>query len=926
MLVKGKAEALARIAITGAGSTPPASAGKLDLLQGRELELARLLQLVTSSRARRMPHSALITGEAGSGKTALIAALGFACRGEGVTVAGGTVAGMLEPRAYRAWAPVMASLVGSRVGESAQTSRERVRNALAGLLGDEAEWSPLIDGLLGLPAPAVWKYQGLDSQTRRRRLHMLVERLLAAKAARAPLLVILDPLDPEDVESPALFDYLAHSVIAAPLLLVAAARAEPVGLRCDVHLALNGLSVTGIAAIARAITGAAEVDDAVLNWLQQKTRGNPLFVDALTRAAVAAHSLEVSPGSRTCVAVADLETLPVPENVQPLLLGQVDRLPAADRRAVQAAAVCGGRITTAMLARLVPALPRARSSDSADQTRLRGGGHGTSTPLEDDAATFAVRHLELREIFSVPEPDGSVRFARPLLRETVYASLSTPRRRALHLRLAQMVDLYPGSDEQRLEFAAYHYVRAQDRRMIDAALLAANNARMQGDGFSALRLYQAICAAPRSILRGRTEAHCAALLAIADVEHNLLSRYADALAPSRQALRVSRRLAGRVRRTVEAGASLRLGRSYRRLGNDKAAIRWLHRSLRSFGDASTPERIDVHLELSMCAYLRGRMRPALSECDDALDQARLLGDDRRLAQALDRRGVILSGIGEHAAAAASLEESVSLCERLEDLFSEASARINLGSSYFWLGRWSEARETYAAARALEKRLGDIDRTLQASLNLAEVIGSQGDIEEALALCAECQAAWKRSGFQLGVAHAHLFAGETLARAGRFDDAVAELEAAFTIFSQLHLDGLACHAAAARAEALADGGRHREASLSANEAEALALRVRSPMYNAYAQRAVGVAAGSGELAVAVLRRAAAGMAAAGMRYEEARTRVRLARTLLAGNGETSAGEALGLLNAAAATFVALGARLDSAAAEALRSSLSPSGSE
>src|SRR4029077_14483176 len=115
----------------------------------------------------------------------------------------------------------------------------------------------------------------------------------------------------------------------------------------------------------------------------ERAGGNPFFLEQLLR-----HTGEVAAAS-------------VPASVQSLVLGRTDRLPPAEKRALQAASVLGQRVPLPAL-RHVLGDPTYESRNLIDQQFLR-------------------------------QDSGGLAFVHALMRDGVYSSLLKARRRELHL-------------------------------------------------------------------------------------------------------------------------------------------------------------------------------------------------------------------------------------------------------------------------------------------------------------------------------------------------------------------------------------------------------------------------------------------------------------------------------------------------------------
>ena len=100
--------------------------------------------------------------------------------------------------------------------------------------------------------------------------------------------------------------------------------------------------------------------------IEDRARGNPLFVEEIVRSLVERGALR---GARGAYAPADpVEEIALPETVQAVLASRIDRLSPRDKDVLQAAAVVGRDVPTELL-RVVVDLPGARARRVARAAR-----------------------------------------------------------------------------------------------------------------------------------------------------------------------------------------------------------------------------------------------------------------------------------------------------------------------------------------------------------------------------------------------------------------------------------------------------------------------------------------------------------------------------------------------------------------------------
>ncbi|MFF7249056.1 BTAD domain-containing putative transcriptional regulator [Embleya sp. NPDC008237] len=381
----------------------PQPGGPGELFVGRDDELAALLGAAGQVASAGL-RVALVTGEAGLGKSALLGRLSAELERAGLLVATGRCPEVDGAPPAWAWVEALRSIaaVVPPPPESAA--------ALAPLLGDDAAEGP-----------------GPDTAAGRFRLHRAVWSWLAVGARRRPLAVLLDDLHRADAETLALLAAAADGDAAgAPVFVVAAYRPDEVdgrltetlaGLarRSPVRLALAGLPEAAVARVVDAVSQ-TPVDPATITALAERTGGNPFYIRESARLLDSEGAL---------VALSD-----VPEGVRDVLRRRLARLPDPAVAVLRLASVAGREVDVDVL---------------VDAAEVDEGGVLDAL----DAGLIA-------GLLTEPAP-GRVRFVHALVRDTMVADLSGLRRTRMHTRIAAALERLGTGDVSAL---AYHYGHA----------------------------------------------------------------------------------------------------------------------------------------------------------------------------------------------------------------------------------------------------------------------------------------------------------------------------------------------------------------------------------------------------------------------------------------------------------------------------------
>jgi predicted ATPase len=289
---------------------------------------------------------------------------------------------------------------------------------------DPAEHAPLLAPLLDIPLPPE-RAPGLQPEELRRRQLAAMTALVLAGARSQPIVLAFDDLHWADPTSIDLMRALADRGAQAPLLLLATTRPEfrsPWSLRPHHSLiSLSPLDRAGVARMVGEISASHALSKEVIEGVNERTGGVPLFVEEVTR-------LLLERGEQGGVQA-------IPLTLQQSLAARLDRLGPA-REIAQIGAVLGRDFAYALL------------RDVAE--------------LEEPALQGALDRLADADLLFVEgaPPQASYRFKHALIQDAAYDSLLKSRRQALHRRAAELLRDDPERAAAEPEVVAHHFTQA----------------------------------------------------------------------------------------------------------------------------------------------------------------------------------------------------------------------------------------------------------------------------------------------------------------------------------------------------------------------------------------------------------------------------------------------------------------------------------
>ncbi len=668
------------------------------VLVERDAQVAALDALLEAAAAGQ-GRFAVLTGEAGTGKSRLVREVERLAAGRGFQ---GLEGGCRERDRDYPFAPIVDALRQRLVA-----SPEDVASVLGPQRGAMADLLPEL-GTDGDSGKA-----DLPQEHGKRRLFESVAALLAFQAARQPLLLVLEDLHWADATSLELLEVLPRRLGHTRLLILGTARpGEPNQdlRRCletlrrgrdVVELSVNPLAESGVRQMLEALLDPVP-SPALVSSVYALTAGNPFFVEELLAATPDAARKPWLLGETA-----------VPDSVQDAILRRTVGLSPTARRVLDLAAIIGQQTSFKLLQ--------------------------VASGLGNDELLAAL-HVLIDERFLVEEgtPGGArLVFRHALTREALHGQLLIPERQALHLIAGEALEREAANGAQTAEILGelgYHFHAAgswekalayasqageaarrvqatvealnHERRALDAALAlddprAAELHRRCGQGVALLGDFDA---ARDHLVAARA---MATKLALDDVEQAVLydlsglyaSRdYAAARSYAVEALALARVAGNRHR---EALALNRLGNvltNLRRFEEGRAlhedALRIFQALDESWGIADSWDLI------GMARYLAGEAPEARQAFGTAAALFADLGDTERQASALTSRGLYLAALdgacatdAPPAAYRADAALGLRLCRQIAWRAGEAYALVAMASADIGEGRFDEAAAT-----------------------------------------------------------------------------------------------------------------------------------------------------------------------------------------------------------------------------------------
>ena len=414
------------------------------VLIGRDADLSALEDALLSA-LRGDGGVVIVGGEAGMGKTRLVATLAARARKLGCVVISG---GCSEAELALPYLPFLEAIGNYLAGANIGPLRDR--------LGSAADELAQLFPQMGRPTST-----SSDPMQAKLRLFESMLLLLRDAASSRALLLILEDLQWADPATRELLDYSTRRLRATNVLIVATYRTDEMHRKHALLPTIQGWRRNGqvelvdlkpldppqVAEMVCAIFEEETVSDEFRDFLRDRSEGNPFVLEEMLRDAIDRGDIYRTDTGWDRKTLAEIR---IPPTVRDTILQRTERLSHDDVAVLSAASAMGRSFDLDLLAEV------ARVDESVALSALE--------------SSVAAQLIEAEDRTS-----GRYRFRHALTREAIYEDLVVPRRQLLHSRIADV--LAERTDHTAVDLAHHLLMGGRNAEAVAMCVAAANDAK-----------------------------------------------------------------------------------------------------------------------------------------------------------------------------------------------------------------------------------------------------------------------------------------------------------------------------------------------------------------------------------------------------------------------------------------------------------------
>jgi tetratricopeptide (TPR) repeat protein len=550
----------------------------------------------------------MLGGGAGAGKTRLAMQMAEYASRVGFSCLVGHCYERDEPFPYLPFVEIIES--GLAQAASLDDFRQR--------MGDNAPELAQIAPSLRRVFPDIPQPLELPPAQKRRYLFQSVSEGLGRAARTRSYIYIVEDLHWADESTWALLIHLANRIAQLPIVIIGTYRegysqnnpALTRSLEELIRLGIRPLKLGGLSkdAVAQMLKGPGELlaPEKLVNVIFEESQGNPFFVEEVYRHLIEEGKVLDTAGQfRTELEIDESD---VPENVRLIIGRRLERLDEKEKQVLVAAAVIGRSFSFQLLTGI--------------------------SQIDVDELFTAIEKAQQMGII-VPSSEGPERpftFAHELVRQTLLAGISSPRRQHLHSRVAEEIEkLSSGAVNESAGEISDHLVKAGsfvDRKRLVRWLTLAGKSALESAAFEEARrsLRSALSHLGAEDLRER--AHLLTSLATTELG---LARWDMALANLGEVLEIYTDLGDR---EMVGDSFAELADAFIWVGRLKEATETARRGLAYLGADVSANRLRLLSVLGQASAASAGLEPAREALREALDIASKLSDPKLEARVL----------------------------------------------------------------------------------------------------------------------------------------------------------------------------------------------------------------------------------------------------------------------------------------------------
>lgn len=518
--------------------------------------------------------------------------------------------------------------------------------------------------------------------------------LILRISGRKPIVIFLDNLQWADESSLFLLHYLMRGIGDSHIMLCCAYSLETLNLtrmgkhsetiqlmekdKMFIPIDLKRLNRDSVSRMIKSMTGRDDVPLHLIDFVYEKTDGNPLFVDEIVRSMIGSRVAYVENDEWV---VKDFSLLKTPETIKGVFNKTIDKLDENSRKILEAASAIGYRFQEDILGDIVH-IDEEKLVESLDEL------------------------VNMRIIFRDETKDGIYTFTHPMMQEIIYHRMTQNEIGGLHKKIAEnMEKIYKDNIDTVLYDVVRHFVNTDEYEKTLCYSMMAGKKAKDALAFDESMKYYKIALDSLEKLDSTLEnkgKNADAILNLGDI-YRVTGEWDPALQQYENAAKISREIKNEEQ---EAKSYIKIGEIKSERNEWDEAIKNFEKGLKISEKNNDARGMgEAYKNIGYVHWRKAEFDKSLDYFNKIMEYGKKINDPGMIAYANLRIGTVYSEKGEKEKGIEYLQKSIDISGRHGDFHTMTAAYNNIGEIYRAEGKYDEAIWYYKKQIEMAEKTG-----------------------------------------------------------------------------------------------------------------------------------------------------------------------------------------------------------------------------
>lgn len=550
-------------------------------------------------------------------------------------------------------------------------------------------------------------------------IYNLILRISGGK----PIVIFLDNLQWADESSLFLLHYLMRDIGDSHIMLCCAYSPETLNLpgmekhpeiiqlmekdKLFIPIDIKRLNKNNVFKIVKSVTSRDDVPSRLIDFVYEKTDGNPLFVEEIVRSIIGSRVAYVENDEWV---VKDFSLLKTPDTIKDVFNKTIDRLDENSRKILEAASAIGYRFQQDILENVT----------DTDKKEL--------VELLDNLAN-------MRIISKYETKHGVYMFIHAMMQDVAYHRLSKNERGLLHKKTAETLErLYKDNIGDVLYDIVMHFANTNEyKKTLYYSLMAGEKAKNAFAPDAAVKYYKLALENLEKLehIKENKEKRIGVLSNLGDM-YRVIGELNAALEQYDKVAKISREINNEKQ---EANSYIKIGEINSERNEWDEAIKNFEKGLKIAEKINDLKGIgEAYKNIGYVHWRKAEFGKSLDYFNKTMECGKKINDPLMIAYANLRIGTVYSEKGEKEKGVDYLQRSIDLSGKYGDFHTMAAAYNNIGEIYRTEGKYDEAIWYYKKQIEMAEKTGYVRLMGFGLSNSSECYAKKGELDLAKEHC------------------------------------------------------------------------------------------------------------------------------------------------------------------------------------------------